>query len=230
VATRFPWPGAPARSGTSAREPRPGALGIDGDFYLRSSNGDVYTKAAGSWSVTANILGPVGPAGPTGGAGPTGPAGANGSLTSQFNHFADAGNTTTGETDLYSDTIAAGKLAANGDKLWAWYGGITVSHATNTRRIRAYFAGTVVYDSTAVATPSAAPVWRLEIWVERVSASVVRVIAEMRVTGEVFARTQYTEITGLTLANTQILKITGQSSSSTNDIVAKMSNVSYIVA
>jgi hypothetical protein len=58
----------------------------------------------------------------------------------------------------------------------------------------------------------------------------VRVIAEMRVTGEVFARTQYTEITGLTLANTQILKITGQSSSSTNDIVAKMSNVSYIVA
>lgn len=35
-------------------------LGIDGDMYLRTSNGDVYRKASGSWSVVGNILGPPG--------------------------------------------------------------------------------------------------------------------------------------------------------------------------
>lgn len=56
-------------------------LGTDGDFYLRSSNGDVYEKAAGAWSVVANIKGPAGATGPTGATGATGatgPAGAPG--------------------------------------------------------------------------------------------------------------------------------------------------------
>ena len=34
-----------------------GGLGIDGDYYLNDANGDVYIKASGSWSVTANIKG-----------------------------------------------------------------------------------------------------------------------------------------------------------------------------
>jgi hypothetical protein len=37
-----------------------GGLGVNGDFYLRSTNGDVYEKAAGSWSVVANIKGATG--------------------------------------------------------------------------------------------------------------------------------------------------------------------------
>lgn len=40
-----------------------GGLGINGDYYLRTSNGDVYEKASGSWSVITNIMGPTGPAG-----------------------------------------------------------------------------------------------------------------------------------------------------------------------
>lgn len=43
-----------------------GGLGADGDFYLNDSNGDVYEKAAGSWSVVANIQGPQGDTGATG--------------------------------------------------------------------------------------------------------------------------------------------------------------------
>jgi hypothetical protein len=35
-------------------------LGVDGDFYLRSSNSDVYRKASGAWSVVANIRGQQG--------------------------------------------------------------------------------------------------------------------------------------------------------------------------
>lgn len=34
--------------------------GNDGDVYIRTSNGDVYSKASGTWSVVGNIRGPVG--------------------------------------------------------------------------------------------------------------------------------------------------------------------------
>ena len=32
-------------------------IGVNGDFYLNETNGDVYEKAAGTWTVTANIKG-----------------------------------------------------------------------------------------------------------------------------------------------------------------------------
>lgn len=37
-----------------------GGLGADGDYYLRTSNGNVYTKAGGAWTVVGNIRGPAG--------------------------------------------------------------------------------------------------------------------------------------------------------------------------
>lgn len=47
------------------------ALGANGDYYLRTSNGDVHVKAAGAWSVVGNIRGPAGPDRlPTEGTGP----------------------------------------------------------------------------------------------------------------------------------------------------------------
>lgn len=36
-----------------------GGTGTDGDYYIRTSNGDLYVKASGSWSVLINILGPA---------------------------------------------------------------------------------------------------------------------------------------------------------------------------
>ena len=36
-----------------------GGTGVDGDYYLRSTTGDVYEKAAGAWSLIGNIGGPV---------------------------------------------------------------------------------------------------------------------------------------------------------------------------
>ena len=65
--------------------------GSDGDYYLRTTNGDVYARAAGVWSVVANILGATGATGPTGATGsagatgptgPTGPTGATGATGS----------------------------------------------------------------------------------------------------------------------------------------------------
>lgn len=50
-------------------------LGFDGDFYLRTDTDDVYAKAAGAWSVAANLRGDTGPQGPTGSTGPQGAQG-----------------------------------------------------------------------------------------------------------------------------------------------------------
>lgn len=44
-------------SGTTA--PSAG-LGVSADYYLRTTNGDVYSKSSGTWTVVANISGPSG--------------------------------------------------------------------------------------------------------------------------------------------------------------------------
>ena len=41
-------------------------LGANGDYYLNTTNGDVYEKAGGVWSVVGNIQGPAGAAGAAG--------------------------------------------------------------------------------------------------------------------------------------------------------------------
>lgn len=53
--------------------------GEDGDFYLNTSNGDVYKKTSGSWgSPIMNLTGPQGATGATGAQGPTGAKGDQG--------------------------------------------------------------------------------------------------------------------------------------------------------
>lgn len=68
-------PGTVFRDGAGAPS---NALGINGDFYLNTTNGDVYTKAAGVYTVTGNIKGATGATGATGAAGATGATGAAG--------------------------------------------------------------------------------------------------------------------------------------------------------
>lgn len=41
-------------------------LGVDGDYYINTANGDLYQKAGGTYGVIENIIGPTGPTGPTG--------------------------------------------------------------------------------------------------------------------------------------------------------------------
>lgn len=54
------------------------SVGVDGDFYLRTTNGNVYTRAAGVYTNTSNITGPTGATGATGATGTTGATGATG--------------------------------------------------------------------------------------------------------------------------------------------------------
>lgn len=147
-----------------------------------------------------------------------------------FDHFADVGNIGTGEDDLYSDTIAAGQLAGNGDKLNAEYGGTFVSSATATREIKLYFGGTMIFDTGAL-TLSLSAAWVLYVTIIRVSSSVIRYSISLTTEGAALAAyTAVGELTGLTLANTQVMKITGEAAgvgAATNDVTAKLSAIIY---
>ena len=149
-----------------------------------------------------------------------------------FNHFADAGNTTTAETDLYSDSIPGDTLVSNGSKVIAEYAGIFVN-STSTKKIKAYFAGTAIFDSGALAT-AATSYWRLEIIVLRESSTIVRCSVSLIDTGTgTLSATTYTRITGLTLSVANILKFTGTAAgagAATNDIVAKLGTVRFEAA
>jgi hypothetical protein len=153
-----------------------------------------------------------------------------------FNHFADAGNSGSSETDLYSDTIAANTFNVNGDVLNFQYGGIYVGSSGPTKRIRTYFAGTLISDSTAL-TVSAGENWEVRGTITRVSSTVVRCVVTYvsAVTdgSKLFHNVYYIEITGLTLSGTNILKVTGTSAglgAASNDEVAKEGYVQFIPA
>lgn len=150
-----------------------------------------------------------------------------------FDHYADAGNTTTGETTLYTDTLDRGQLFTNGDKIVARYSVIYAANA-NTKRTRLYFGGTAILDTTALARNNAAAQDWIEAVIIRESATVVRCavvcIAHNGSGTLVVNPATYTRVTGLTLGDAQIVKLTGQSSAATDDIVAKLGIVSYVPA
>lgn len=88
-----------------------GGLGIQGDWYLNTSNGDVYNKTGPStWTLEGNIRGPTGLTGPEGPEGPEGAEGPPGTTT--WAGITDKPTTLAGYgiTDAASDA----ELAAHG--------------------------------------------------------------------------------------------------------------------
>lgn len=142
-----------------------------------------------------------------------------------FDAFADAGNSTTTETDLHTYTTPASTLAENGGKVTANYAGTFVSSATATRQMKVYFGGTAIFDSGTL-TISASAAWDVKVTIIRVSSTVVRYTVAMNTQNAALAAyTAVGELTGLTLTNTNIIKITGQAAgvgAATNDIVLKL--------
>lgn len=142
-----------------------------------------------------------------------------------FEHIEDVGNTGTGEDDLYTDTIAANVFGLNADAIVAQYSGTFASSATATRQLRCYFAGTLIYDSSALSLSVSAD-WDMQVTVIRENSSAVRCMVTVNTTTASAAPyAKYTRITGLTLSGTNILKITGEAAgvgAATNDIVARL--------
>lgn len=151
-----------------------------------------------------------------------------------FDHFTDANNGTTVETDLYSDTLVASSLGTNGDKIRAQYGGTFSGAVASTQELRAYFGGTLIFDSGALSIGAATDSWNLFVSVIRVSSSVVRCLVTLTTNfATLSSYATYTEVTGLTLSNTQILKITGQAAGAgalSNQITAKEGFVQWLSA
>lgn len=153
-----------------------------------------------------------------------------------IDHFTDAGSVGTTETDLYSDSILANTFVTNGDKVKAEYG-VLLTNSTSSKRLRLYFAGTVIWDSGTLTTNAAGQI-SLYMTLTRVSATVIRynVSASAGGLSVTSIAPAVGELTGLTLTNANILKITGLASNvvgsdaANNDVLAKMSIVDYFAA
>lgn len=142
--------------------------------------------------------------------------------------IADAGNTGSTETDLYTYTTKASTLAATGEKLKARFSGNVIGSATASRTIIVYFAGTVIFTSGAI-TVSSTGNFDINVSIIRTGSTTARAVVNATVDGvSLTSPITETDLTGLTFTNTNILKITGTSSgtgSATNDIVAKLGDI-----
>lgn len=151
-----------------------------------------------------------------------------------FDHFADVGNVGTGDDDLYSDTLVAGTLNADGAKVFATYGGIFAGAAASTQRFRIYFGGTQIYDTGALSIGVATNNWTANVMCARESSSVVRCTTWVNTDfATLFPYSTYTRVTGLTLSNTQVVKITGETAgvgAANDQIVAKEGTLKFYPA
>lgn len=147
----------------------------------------------------------------------------------------DTGTATGAEADLFTDTLTAAALGANSDAIEVKYAGGVLATGGTTKRVRVYFGGTVVWDSTALVIAGAG-FWSVEVLVQRTSASVVNIYAQGVVSGpatSVSFPQLVKSVTGLTLANAQIIKVTGQSaggSPAANDVVGSTKQLFFIPA
>lgn len=238
----MPMPGSPGPAGAAGSTGATGPAGPIG-IGLDGQDGEDGPRGLQGATGATGTAGSTGPAGPIGigldgddgrdGMLMPGPAGTPGGFQTLATNFANAGNTTTTETDIFTYTVAANKLFANGDQVEAMWSGIFVSSGTATRQLRAYFGGTLILDTGAL-TVSLAASWVVFCNVMRVSATVIRYAVSMTTEGAALAAyTAVGEVTGLTLANTNIIKITGTAAgvgAATNDIVGKVGSVSFCPA
>jgi hypothetical protein len=155
-----------------------------------------------------------------------------------LDHIADANNTGTSETILYSDGLSAGRLTTNKDKVFAKYGGSFSGGVSETQQLRVYFgpngsnADTLIFDSGALsigATPIGGSSWAMDIIGIRESSSIVRFTCTV-LSGSFFYDTVYTKVTGLTLSNNQFVTLTGTAGGAfggSNQITASMGTIWY---
>ena len=142
----------------------------------------------------------------------------------------DANNTGTGETDLYSHTLAANKLTLSGKGVRFRITG-TNNDATATEQIKGYFAGTNIFDSGAL-TISSAGDWIIDMEVQRTSSTTAAAtVTFMAANTTVTLPVKYTPLTGLDWTTTNIFKITGTAAGAgggSSDITAHAGKVVFV--
>jgi hypothetical protein len=224
--------------------------------------GDVENTALSTWAGTSNIT-TVGTittgvwtgttiAVANGGTGATDEAGARDALGLEigvdvsavsavpkvlFDHYADVGSVSDDgtEDDLYSDTVAADQLSANGQKLLEIEHLTLIGSATADRRVKKYFAGTEIYDTNTLVGLATTAELTLTTLIIRVSSSTVRCVVTAATTSTVsLPAVVRTDVGSLDLAaNTSVLKTTAiadNTGAAADDIVNTMAMIQWIPA
>lgn len=145
-----------------------------------------------------------------------------------FQHSADAGSSSTTETDLYSDTVLGNTLGAVGDRIEADYVVDLTATGGTTKTVRIYFGGTKIFDSGALTVGTVTDnLYHVVVMADVVSGGSSSVRCITTSLSNVTSISQFTKVTSLNLATGLILKITGQSGvgAATNDVKAEMGAV-----
>lgn len=131
--------------------------GVNGNYYLRTSNGDVYLRSSGTWSVVANLVGPTGPTGANGATWTSGTAvpsgGANGDYyfrTSTGDVYLRTAGTWSIISNLTGPTGPAGS-GGSGGTLLTWS---SVYSSTTPLAVAASTDTALLFDSEAADTSS----------------------------------------------------------------------------
>lgn len=144
--------------------------------------------------------------------------------------FTTQGNSGTSETDLYSYTVPANKLAADGRTVNFEIDG-EVNDATATAQIKLHFAGNATLNTGAVNISSGSTAWRLKGYVMRTSSTTAHVTWELDALGLATPKfLGYSNLTSLDFTTTNIFKVTAQAGGAgggTDDITAHSWQVVY---
>ena len=108
------------------------------------------------------------------------------------------------ETDLASYTLTGGTMGATG-ALHIQAAGTTTT-ATDTKRIRLYFGGTAIIDTTAVTGTSD---WWMDAWVYNTSASAQRIVVQWSTHNSATNYNKDYTTLAIDTASNQIIKVTG---------------------
>ena len=142
--------------------------------------------------------------------------------------FADTtqtGNTAATETDLFSSSIPAGALAADGDVLAFMCGGTIGAGVSADKRLRAYFGASNIFDSSAFADTSLD--WMLIGRIIRVGATVQKAVVQVLTTKATLAFPPIRYRTPAeTLSGAVTLRVTGFGTNA-NDLVGEMWTVGF---
>jgi hypothetical protein len=144
--------------------------------------------------------------------------------------FTTQGNSGTGETDLYSYTLPAGKLAIDGRTVNFDIDG-EFNDNTATAQLKLYFGGNVTLNTGAVNISTAFTKWKLRGYIMRTSSTTAHVTYELQCPGlatPLFL--SYNNLTSLDFTTTNIFKVTAQAGGGgggTDDITAHSWQVLY---
>lgn len=137
------------------------------------------------------------------------------------------------EADIYTTTLGATVMATNENRLRAEYEGNFVTIGTEAVQLKAYFAGSLLWDSGAVTLPSGTMSWKVVVDIVRYSTTTIRATTTLITSSnQSFNYCSYIQVTGLgtALLGSNIIKLTGTSTgtgSSVGDIVGRMGDIVF---